>query len=330
MGEVSSAIDAIMAGVAALQAATVDELSHPEIVAEMARLTTVAWTLPAVEHLLLQRLVGETEPCRLGESSWKKVLTTALRISASEAGRRLRESEVLGPRCTMTGELLPPVWEATAAAQAQGAIGPEHVGVIAKFHKHLPGWVDIGTRIVAETQLAELATGLGPEELREAAGRLLSMIDQDGPEPSEADHARKRGLVLGPQQRDRMSRVSGYLNPEARATWEAVFSKYSAPGMCNLEDETPCVDDEPGERATTDTRTQAQRNHDAFNALGRSALASGALGQHNGLPVTVIVSTTLQELEAGAGVAVTGGGSLFADPYADTAGRARSPLFVHI
>ena len=36
---------------------------------------------------------------------------------------------------------------------------------------------------------------------------------------------------------------------------------------------------------------------------------SGQLGQHNGLPVTVIVSTTLQELESGAGLAVTGGGS---------------------
>ena len=84
--------------------------------------------------------------------------------------------------------------------------------------------------------------------------------------------------------------------------------------MCNPEDETPCVDGEPGEQATTDTRTQAQRNHEAFNAVSRSALASGALGQHNGLPVTVSVSTTLQELESGAGVAVTGGGSLVPMP----------------
>lgn len=43
--------------------------------------------------------------------------------------------------------------------------------------------------------------------------------------------------------------------------------------------------------------------------MGRMALRSGELGQHNGLPVTVIVSTTLQELESGAGLAVTGSGS---------------------
>ncbi|MDX1889297.1 HNH endonuclease signature motif containing protein, partial [Mycolicibacterium sp. 050158] len=41
----------------------------------------------------------------------------------------------------------------------------------------------------------------------------------------------------------------------------------------------------------------------------------GELGQHNGLPVTVIVSTTLHDLEAAAGSGVTGGGSVL--PMAD-------------
>ena len=39
-------------------------------------------------------------------------------------------------------------------------------------------------------------------------------------------------------------------------------------------------------------------------------LASGELGQHNGLPAAIIMSTTLQELESGTGHAVTGGGTL--------------------
>ncbi|WP_131809501.1 HNH endonuclease signature motif containing protein, partial [Mycolicibacterium iranicum] len=78
-------------------------------------------------------------------------------------------------------------------------------------------------------------------------------------------------------------------------------------------DPEPPVDSEPGapapERSAGDTRSQAQRNHDGLKAMARRALEAG-LGTHNGLPVTVIVSTTLQELEKGAGVAVTGGGSL--------------------
>ena len=142
------------------------------------------------------------------------------------------------------------------------------------------------------------------------------MIDQDGPEPTDADRARKRGIHVGPQQRDGMARVTGWLTPEALAVFEAVQAKLAAPGMGNPDDENACVDTEPSEeQRRADTRSTAQRTHDAWLAVGRMALCSGKLGQHNGLPVTVVVSTTLQELQKGAGVAVTGGGSLL--PMAD-------------
>jgi hypothetical protein len=310
MGEVSSAVEAIKSQLAVLHEAC-DGLSHRELVRLLSELTTVVWSVPALEHRAMNRLVGETEPHALGEASWKKVLTTALRVSSADAGRRLREARNLGPRRAMTGEPLAPVWEATAAAQARGAIGAEHVEIIGKFHKRLPSWVDVSTREVADTQLAGLAAGLGPEALDEAAGTLLAMIDQDGPEPCEKDQARKRAFRIGKQQSDGMSKVSGELTPEARAVLDAVFAKLAAPGMCNPEDENPCVDGEPdAEQRGCDTRTQGQRNHDALIAMGLIALSSGQLGKHNGLPVTVIASTTLQELESAAGVAVTGGGSL--------------------
>jgi hypothetical protein len=81
--------------------------------------------------------------------------------------------------------------------------------------------------------------------------------------------------------------------------------------MCNPDDETPYVDHEPTSEASTgDLRTTGQRNHDAFKAVLRAILSSGQLGSHKGLPVTVVVSTTLQELQSAAGHAVTGGGSL--------------------
>ena len=81
--------------------------------------------------------------------------------------------------------------------------------------------------------------------------------------------------------------------------------------MCNPDDQSPCVDGAPSEAAIQgDARSQPQRNHDALKAMGRSVLTSGELGQHNGLPATIIVSTTLQELESGAGQAVTAGGTL--------------------
>ena len=73
----------------------------------------------------------------------------------------------------------------------------------------------------------------------------------------------------------------------------------------------PCVSGTPSQAAIQgDTRSAGQRNHDALLAAARALLASGELGQHNGLPASIIVTTTLQELEAGAGKALTGGGTL--------------------
>ncbi len=43
--------------------------------------------------------------------------------------------------------------------------------------------------------------------------------------------------------------------------------------------------------------------------VGRIALMSGELGQLNGLPVSIIIRTTLQDLESRAGIGVTGGGT---------------------
>ncbi len=81
--------------------------------------------------------------------------------------------------------------------------------------------------------------------------------------------------------------------------------------MCNSDDETPCISGTPSQAAIQgDTRSAGQRNHDALLAAARALLASGDLGQHNGLPASIIVTTTLQELEKGAGRGLTGGGTL--------------------
>ena len=57
-------------------------------------------------------------------------------------------------------------------------------------------------------------------------------------------------------------------------------------------------------------RSKAQFTHDAFEAALDLLLRSGTLGRLNGLPTTVVVTCTLQDLLRGAGFGVTGGGSL--------------------
>ncbi|MCX5043595.1 HNH endonuclease [Aldersonia sp. NBC_00410] len=162
----------------------------------------------------------------------------------------------------------------------------------------------------AAAQLAGFATNMPPDELKKTADRLAVYLNPDG-EFSDDDRARKRGIWLGQQGPDLMSSLTGLIDPKLRAYLEPMFAKLAAPGMCTPEDDSPAVDGEPNEdEAQRDTRSMGQRRHDAVQAMCRGLLASGELGQHRGLPVTVIVSTTLRELTEQAGPAATAGGSL--------------------
>jgi Domain of unknown function (DUF222) len=307
--EIVEVLDALDAGYKRALDLTFDMLTTPERLAVLERWEQMRRQQPAVEHALINQLAEQADPAELG-GKLAPALANRLRISRAEASRRIHEAEDLGERRALTGEPLEPVLPATAAAQRNGDLGAGHVAVIRGFWHRLPDFVDIETRHKAEAQLARLAAEHRPDELAKLADKLLDCLNPDG-DFTDVDRAKRRGITIGRQDIDGMSPISGYLNPEARATLDAVFAKLAAPGMCNSADDEPCVGGTPSQTAIdNDARAAGQRNHDALLALARNALASGELGQHNGLPASIIVTTTLQELEAGAGKALTGGGSL--------------------
>jgi hypothetical protein len=322
-GNLDAAFDAVAA--LSYEALTVTEKKNLLVRLEMHRRRQ-----PASEHVLINELAAGCAPEVLGGTSLADVLATTMRISKGEAKRRITEADELGPRTAMSGEPLEPRMPTTASAQAAGKIGAEHIKKIFKFFDKLPSAVDYQTREQAEIQLATLASQLGPAELCAAADRLAQLLDQDGPPPSDVDRARLAYITVGKPGADGMSDLRGKLDPEGRAIWDAVMAKLAAPGMCNPDDDEPIIDEQPSESAAqSDQRSQGKRNHDAFKAMGRALLASGRLGQHNGLPVSIIVSTTLSELESAAGQAVTAGGTLL--PMADVirmASHARHYLAV--
>lgn len=272
------------------------------------RLETAARRLPVPGHELVNELGRQATPVELG-GSLSQALADRLRITRTEAGRRIRTAAELGPRQSLTGEDLAPVLAGSAAAQRDGQIGDDHIAVIARFCRRLPGFVDAPTRTSAEAHLAGEATRFRPEQLRGLAHALANCLNPDG-DFSDNDRARARGLTLGSQGADGMSKLTGYLDPLLRATLEAVLAKLAAPGMNNPADQQPVTGGSaPQESIDADTRTRAQRNHDGLQAGLQALLASGELGTHNGLPASVIVTTTLAELHAAAGYAYTGGGS---------------------
>jgi hypothetical protein len=288
---------------------TFDVLTTPERLRVLERWEQMRRWQPAVEHALINQLAEQADATELG-GKLAPALANRLRISRAEASRRIHEAADLGERRAFNGEPLPPVLEATAAAQRNGDLGAGHVAVIRGFFHRLPDFVDLETRHKAEAQLARLSLEHRPDELAKLADKLTDCLNPDG-DFTDVDRAKRRGIVIGKQDIDGMSPISGYLTPEARATFDAVLAKLAAPGMCNSADDPPCTGGTPSQAAIQgDTRSLGQRNHDALLAAARALLASGALGQHNGLPASIIVTTTLDELEKGAGKAMTGGGTL--------------------
>jgi len=284
-------------------------LSTEQQLAILERCERLRRRLPAIEHPLINSLARDATPAELGGPLTHAIAESTL-ISRAEAARRVKAARDLGPRNGLTGQPVPPVLAATAAAQRDGTLGTGQVAVIRKFYHQLPGWIDTATREQVEARLAQQGSQFRPEQLAALANTLADCLNPDGTY-SDEDRARHRALTLGNQHADGMSPLRGWLTPEARATLEAVLAKLAAPGMCNPLDDTPCVDGAPSQDAIEhDPRSADQRNHDALLAALRAMLASGQLGQHNGLPASIIVTTTLAELEAAAGKGLTGGGTV--------------------
>lgn len=246
-----------------------DDLTIPECLAMLQRCEKIRRRLPAAEHPFINKLADQTDQTELG-GKLPFALAERLHISRGEASRRIHEAADLGPRRTLTGQPLPPLLTATAAAQRAGHLGPAHVQVIRCFLHQLPHHVDLPTREKAEAELATLGGRFRPDQLHKLATKLADCLNPDG-NYNDTDRARRRSIILGNQGPDGMSAISGYLTPEARATVDAVLAKLAAL---------------------------------------RALLCSGELGQHNGLPAAIIVSTSLTELQSRAGHALTGGGTL--------------------
>jgi hypothetical protein len=306
--EVVAAFAALDAAVAGLGELSFAELSPAVRLRALDRLETAMRVQKAHSHSIIAGL-ADADPARIG-GALRRVLADSLRISCAEARRRIRDGGQLAARTTLSGQPMPPELPATACAWRDGALDPEHLRVIQEFLRGLPQSTPAPTIAEAEQFLAEQATSLRPDQLAKVADRYALLINPDGAF-TDADRARQRSFSWSQQRRDGMSTGRLTASPELRANLDAWMARFASPGMCNPSDETPCVTEEPADDALhADLRTPAQRRHDALGALVRSQLGNPQLGVHHGLPVTVIVTTTLKELTEGAGLAVTGGGTL--------------------
>ncbi len=307
-GRIGAALDAIDAAHGVLRETSSDVVGNEFRVEVAERLETQ----DRVNRGLMYRLFAEIAEPPDGSQcipAVRDMLWARLRVTPKELVRRFKLAARIRPRRSLTGPPVAPELPELAAAVQAGALGEDHIRAVCQAVDVLPACVSPADVAEAERTLVRHATKLDAGVVARLGQRIADYLNPDGVFTDE-DRARRRGLRLGPQGPDGMSRLSGWLDPEARAYVEAIEAAVR-PGRHQPEGATPDARDE---------RTPAQRCHDALKLGLQTAIGSGKLGVHRGHPVTVIATTTLADLDRAARAVVdpsvpmpspahTGGGS---------------------
>lgn len=311
---ISAALDAIDAAHDVLRATSSDVVSNNFRVKVAERLETQ----DRVNRGLMYRFFGEIADPPDGAGFVpvvRDVLWARLHITPKEITRRFRLAARIRPRRSLTGAPVQPELPQLADAVQAGTVGEDHIRAVCRAVDVLPSCVPPTEIAEAERRLVEHATKVDAGVVTRLGQRIADYLNPDGLFADE-DRARRRGLHLGPQGPDGMSPMSGLLDPEARAYFEAIEAAVR-PGRHLPEGK----DRDPGAR---DDRTPAQRCHDALKLGLETAVASGGLGAHRGHPVTVVVTTSLAELDRAAQGAVDS--SIPMPAAATTGGGSRLPM----
>ncbi len=282
----------------------------------------MAERLEALERInrgLSYRMFGEIADPPDGPDAGVRVrdqLATRLRITAGEVRRRMRLAVRIRPRRSLTGPSRPPELPILAEAVEHGALGEDHIYEVCRALDRLPRAVCDHDRSEAERILVEHAR-TEDSLFVSALGRGLADVYNPDGLFDEQDRQNRRGLTLGRQGPDGMSRLTGWLTPKARAYFETIAAAVR-PGHHLPGAEQAVVG------ANTDVRSEPQRLHDALELAMDTAIGSGQLGQHRGLPVTVIVTTTVAALEQAAQAVADPGAPM--PPPARTGGGSALPM----
>ncbi len=284
--QLTDAIDTLLA--VDLSAASRDELLELAQGVEVQRRR-----LPVADHRLISELDWRGVAGELCRPSTRDLLVQLLRLSADEAAGRIVAAEQLGDRRAMTGAPVEPLRPVLAAAQAEGAVSDRQAALICRTIRDLPDAVRLEHEDAVEQVLTDHARELSARQLGIVAKRLVDCLDPDGTLGNDRDHERRRDFTML-KRSDGSGKATIELTPTGVAITEAWLDALAAP--------VPSTDD------VVDTRTAGQRRYDAFEEVGRRAMRAGELPDCGGLPVTLIVTMTADQLLARRGVATNSHG----------------------
>jgi hypothetical protein len=305
---IEAALGQLTAAVDLLAELDLTRLDRDELLALLRGLETQRRRLPVVDHALIGELDQRGVAGELAARDTKTLLRDVLRLSPRQAKARYEAAVDLGPRRGLTGDVLPPLLPAVAAAQADGAISPEHARVVTRVIEQLPPAVEAEHSTTVEQRLVAEAARFDPSVLSRIGRHLLDWINPDGTEVREAEHDRRRHATLTCRG-DGSGMLRAHLTPAALTQWQAVLDPLAAP--------------KPSDADGPDPRSPGQRLHDALADAAGLLLNSGGLPPSGGTPATVLLTLTLDQLETRTGLVTTAhGGTLSVDTALEVAGQA--------
>jgi hypothetical protein len=242
-------------------------------------------------------LVAELETRNMavagGYPSLPELLRDVLRISRSEANRRINHAHAVTTVELSSGGTVAALMPHTAEALCDGQLGAEHLEVIAKALTGLPNSVTVEERHDAERILAEAAQSMDARTLAKLGAQVRARVDQDGHPPSDVELANPRNELRFVTRPDGRTVVRGELEREASALFHAVLSPLAKP--------------RPSSEAGPDPCTPAQRHGDAPVEILQLTADNGGLPAEAGEKPHVLVTVPLQALREGVGSALLDG-----------------------
>jgi hypothetical protein len=263
-----------------------------------------AGEVDARSDLMVKERLSAQHGCRNGTELLERLTGASTRTVRS----RVRLDTRTQPRFALTGEELPAKQPAIAAALQNGAIGLEAAQLIGTMLTTVEHRADPVALADSEAWLVAEATGHEPtrtfDEVRAQVLAIGLSLDQDGPEPSAEEAAKRRGFTIG-TLRNGVHPVRGDVTPEAAGALQMLFDAHSNPAV---RFGTHPADTEAGEpwgpdEVVPDDRTPAQKRHDILHAAIQTAARAEDTPSLGGAAPTLLVHVTAEDLLSPTGVA---------------------------
>ena len=226
-----------------------------------------------------------------------QLLRQVLNWTAGEAAAVLRLAAAVTPRRMLTGAVLAPLHEDTAAAFAAGEVSARSADIVTRTGAgcRLPaaGCVLEQAHSSVERVLLDVARSHDTDATARHATQIFMALDQDGALRDHERAQRRRHVDLH-RLPDGSGTLTAYLTPEAAEYVETVFDTLGQP--------------DPAHDGVRDLRTPGQRRHDALLTALRLLFASGTLPSAGGVATMLVLTMDADHFATDTGVAATGHG----------------------